>query len=74
MRSRVSQGPRFPRQCIAEKRFPLAPAEVLYDLSRGWTAKAVWNCHGYGEKDGPGPTLPRNFHANSVTLSTIYAF
>ena len=49
-------------------------AELLYDLSHGWTAKAGWNYYGYGEKDGPGPTLPRNFHANSVTLSTIYAF
>jgi hypothetical protein len=49
-------------------------AELLYYLSHGWTAKAAWNYYGYGEKNGPGPTLPRNFHANSVTLSTIYAF
>jgi hypothetical protein len=49
-------------------------AELLYDLSHGWKAKAVWNYYGYGEKEGPGPTVPRDFHANSVTLSTIYAF
>jgi len=49
-------------------------AELQYDLSHGWAAKAAWNYYGYGEQEGPGPTLPRNFHANSATVSTIYSF
>jgi hypothetical protein len=39
-----------------------------------WTWKAAWNYYGYGE-DGPvGPTLPRTFHADLVTLAVHYEF
>jgi hypothetical protein len=44
-----------------------APARIL-----PW--KGGWNYYGYGE-DGPvGPTSPRNFHANILTLALHYEF
>lgn len=39
-----------------------------------WTWKGSWNYYGYGE-DGPvGPTSPRNFHADILTLALHYEF
>ena len=40
----------------------------------GWTWKGGWNYYGYGE-DGPvGPTSPRAFHADILTLALHYEF
>jgi hypothetical protein len=39
-----------------------------------WTWKGSWNYYGYGE-DGPvGPTSPRTFHADNLTLALRYEF
>jgi len=38
------------------------------------TAKAGWNYYQYGEQSFVGPTDPRYFHANNVTLSLLWAF
>jgi hypothetical protein len=49
-------------------------AGVSWDLERQWSWKAEYNLYGYGEGLPVGPTLPRNFHGNIVTLSVHYAF
>jgi hypothetical protein len=49
-------------------------AELVFDLERQWKWKADYNFYGYGEGLPIGPTLPRNFHGNVVTLSVNYAF
>jgi hypothetical protein len=47
---------------------------VAWTLHPGWTWKGSWNYYGYGE-DGPvGPTSPRNFHADILTLALHYEF
>lgn len=51
---------------------PVAGVDV--DLVRNFAWHARWNYYQYGEKDFSGPTLPRYFHANEVTLSLKYAF
>jgi hypothetical protein len=49
-----------------------------YRFSKGWTGKAYWGYHGYHEDEtAQSPQdifVPRNFHANLVTLSLKYAF
>jgi opacity protein-like surface antigen len=49
-------------------------ADLDINLVRNITWHAGWNYCQYGEKDFSGPTLPRYFHANEVTLSLKYAF
>jgi hypothetical protein len=49
-------------------------AGVAWDLEPKWTWKADYNFYGYGEGLPIGPTLPRNFHGNIVTLAVRYAF
>jgi hypothetical protein len=49
-------------------------AELVFDLEKKWAWKADYNFYGYGEGLPIGPTLPRNFHGNVVTLSVNYAF
>ena len=49
-------------------------AGVAWDLERQWTWKADYNFYGYGEGLPIGPTLPRNFHGNIITLAVHYAF
>ena len=51
---------------------PVASVDV--DLAHNFAWHAGWNYYQYGEKDFVGPTLPRYFHANDVTLSLKYAF
>ena len=51
---------------------PLAGVDV--GIARDLVWHAGWNYYQYGEKDVVGPTLPRYFHANNVTLSLKYAF
>jgi len=49
-----------------------------YRFAKGWTGKAYWGYHGYHEDEtAQSPQdifVPRNFHANLVTLSLRYAF
>jgi hypothetical protein len=49
-------------------------AQLVFDLEQKWAWKADYNFYGYGEGLPIGPTLPRNFHGNVVTLSVTYAF
>ena len=49
-------------------------AELVYDLESKWKWKADYNFYGYGEGLPVGPTLPRNFHGNVITLSVNYSF
>jgi hypothetical protein len=49
-------------------------AGASWDLEPQWTWKADYNLYGYGEGLPVGPTVPRNFHGNIVTLSVHYAF
>jgi hypothetical protein len=51
---------------------PVASLDV--DLVRNLIWHAGWNYSQYGEGDFVGPTTPRYFHANDVTLSLKYAF
>ncbi|MBS1841543.1 MAG: hypothetical protein JSS69_12080 [Acidobacteria bacterium] len=48
-----------------------------YHFAKNWTGKAYWGYHGYHE-DLTSATqdvfVPRNFHANTATLSLRYAF
>ena len=47
---------------------------IAWTFHPGLTWKGSWNYYGYGE-DGPvGPTSPRNFHANMLTLALHYEF
>jgi hypothetical protein len=49
-----------------------------YRVAKGWTGKAYWGYHNYHEDEtvqSPQDIfVPRNFHANLVTLSLRYAF
>ena len=51
---------------------PIAGVDV--DLAHNFIWHTGWNYYQYGEKDFVGPTGPRYFHANDVTLSLKYAF
>jgi hypothetical protein len=49
-----------------------------YSFAKGLTGKAYWGYHGYHEDETVNSPqdifVPRNFHANLVTLSLRYAF
>jgi hypothetical protein len=49
-------------------------ANLSYYIGHNLTAKAGWNNYQYGEQSFVGPTNPRNFHANNVTMSLLWAF
>jgi hypothetical protein len=51
---------------------PVASLDI--DLAHNFAWHAGWNYYQYGEKDFVGPTSPRYFHADNVTLSLKYAF
>lgn len=51
---------------------PLADIDVAIVRDLAW--HLGYNYYQYGEKDVVGPTLPRYFHANNVTVSLKYAF
>jgi hypothetical protein len=48
--------------------------DFAWTLHPGWTWKGGWNYYGYGEDSPVGPTSPRIFHANMVTLALHYQF
>jgi hypothetical protein len=47
---------------------------LAFDIAENWSWKGDYNYYGYGEGAPNAPTLPRNFHANILTLSVRYAF
>ncbi len=51
---------------------PVASLDI--DLAHNFAWHAIWNYYQYGEKDFVGPTSPRYFHADNVTLGLRYAF
>jgi opacity protein-like surface antigen len=51
---------------------PLAVLQI--QVLKELYVKGGWNYYGYNEKGPAGPTLPRDFHANSGMLSLMYAF
>jgi hypothetical protein len=52
---------------------PLAALEI--EMAKGVALKGGWNFYDYNEKGTqPGPTLRRDFHANTGTVSVRYAF
>ncbi|HWR35346.1 MAG TPA: hypothetical protein VN622_05690 [Clostridia bacterium] len=49
-------------------------ASVAFEVWKGLTAKAAWNHFGYNEKSLPGPSVARDFRANTGTVSMRYEF
>ncbi len=47
---------------------------VVFDIADNWSWKGDYDYYGYGEEAPNAATLPRNFHANILTLSVRYAF
>ena len=53
--------------------YTLPMAMVQFDITKRLSYKTGWNYYDYNEKSDPGPTLPRDFHGNTVTLSVRYS-
>jgi len=49
-------------------------ANIAWTVHPGWIWKGDYNYYGYGEAGQTGPTLPRNFHGNILTLAMHYEF
>ena len=51
-------------------------AGLTYDLRKGLSLKGMWYYYGYNEKDVQNASilLPRDFHANTGTVSVKYSF
>ena len=47
---------------------------IAFTPHAGWIWKADWNYYDYGEGGPVGPTSPRDFHANVITLAMHYEF
>ncbi len=47
---------------------------VAWTVHPGWVWRGEWNYYGYGEAGAIGPTLPRAFHSNVVTIAMHYEF
>jgi hypothetical protein len=54
-------------------RYHVPVAGIAYEVSKGFTFKTNWNYYDYKEYSDVGPTLPRNFRGNVVTVSIRYA-
>lgn len=55
-------------------RYHLPFAAVNFNIVKGLAFKSSWNYYDYHEYSDSGPTLPRNFRGNMVTLSLRYGF
>ncbi|HEX9222985.1 MAG TPA: hypothetical protein VF860_06615 [Candidatus Acidoferrales bacterium] len=53
--------------------YHLPTASLAIELSKRLTYRTGWNYYDYNEKSLPGPTLPRDFRGNVLTLSMRYA-
>ena len=49
-------------------------ADVAWTFHPGWVWKGDWNHYAYDESGPVGPTLPRNFRADMLTLAVHYEF
>ena len=59
---------------ILQSNYQQPLANVAVNLGKGLTWNTGWNYYQYGEGGATGPTFPRYFHSNIVTLSLTYAF
>ncbi|HVM92287.1 MAG TPA: hypothetical protein VMT67_05705 [Terriglobales bacterium] len=57
---------------VSTYQLPIAGVDV--DIAHDLAWRLGWNYYQYGENDFVGPTAPRYFHANNVTVSLRYAF
>jgi len=57
-----------------QSRYQTPYGAVAFDIAENWSWKGDYNYYGYGEVGPNAPTLPRNFHANMLTVSVRYAF
>jgi opacity protein-like surface antigen len=48
-------------------------ASLAVELSKHVIYKTGWNYYDYNEKSAPGPTLPRDFRGNTLTMSLRYS-
>jgi hypothetical protein len=76
----TSVGGTTPQFNVLQPQGPLANtfhqpiADVDVNIARDLAWRLGWNYYQYGENDFVGPTSPRYFHANDVTVSLRYAF
>ncbi|HEV2679391.1 MAG TPA: hypothetical protein VGV14_02730, partial [Rhodanobacter sp.] len=49
-------------------------ANIAWTVHPGWVWRGEWNYYGYGEGGAIGPTSPRAFHSNVVTIAMHYEF
>jgi len=76
----TSVGGSTPQFNILQPQGPIASAyqqpiaDVDVDIARDFVWRLGWNYYQYGESDVVGPTMPRYFHANDVTVALKYAF
>jgi hypothetical protein len=49
-------------------------AGLAWTLGPGWSVRGDWNYYSYAEGGAVGPTLPRNFRGNLITLGMHYEF
>ncbi len=57
-----------------QSQFHTPYANLAWTLMPGWSWKADWNYYAYGEGAPVGPTLPRSFHSNIVTIGVHHEF
>ncbi|HEY0306831.1 MAG TPA: hypothetical protein VGB94_01600 [Acidobacteriaceae bacterium] len=58
-----------------QSQFMTPYANAAVTLAPAWIVKADWNYYDYNEQGNPvGPTAPRTFHGNVVTLGMHYEF
>jgi opacity protein-like surface antigen len=48
--------------------------DLAWTVHTGWIGKASYNHYQYGEEDAVGPTLPRSFQGDVVTVAVRYEF
>lgn len=63
-----------PRQVpgTLQSKFQTPYADLSWKVNHGWAVRGDWNYYGYGEDGLAGPTAPRNFHNNIVTVGLHY--
>ncbi|HEX8712372.1 MAG TPA: hypothetical protein VF730_10900 [Terracidiphilus sp.] len=55
-----------------KSKFQTPYAGLSWKVNHGWAVHGDWNYYGYGEDGLAGPTAPRNFHNNIVTIGLRY--
>ncbi len=65
-----------PRQVAGslQSRYQSPFVNFAWTIHPRWTWKGGWNYYGYGEDSPVGPTSPRNFHGDVLTLALHHEF